>query len=148
MKIEQKNELSSKAKIREEIEKNSINYNLKELRKKITTYLKYYRNAEILNIDANYLIMFNSTSFRKLVSKSGKIKLIALLQIEDSIKTAKFISSEIDKKGRKEIISVHKFNNRVEVNNKIYACTFSVRELRDGEYYIYSFHIKVGTKKI
>ena len=42
--------------------KNSKNYNVKELRKKISTYLKEnYTNSKILNIDTNRWIEFNST---------------------------------------------------------------------------------------
>jgi hypothetical protein len=72
-----------------------------------------------LNIDTNNWIEFNSTSFRKLLNRAGRIKLVALLQIGQIIKTAKFVYSETDRKERKEIIAIHKFKNSVKVNKKI-----------------------------
>ena len=117
---------------------------IKELRKKITNWLKLnYSNTGILNDNTDFFIEFNSTSFRKLVSgRIGKTKLLALTAIKDIIKAGQLIYTETDRKNRDEIICIYKFNSKVEVNNKIYDFYFTVRQLKNGKY-IYSGHLNI-----
>jgi len=117
---------------------------LKDLRTLLTDWLKsVFTGVAIINQPTGFVIEFNSTSFRKLVSgHAGEVKLLALTALKEMIIYGDLIAFEPDRRNRKDIIGVYKFVCDVAVKNKTYKFYFTVRQLHGGKF-IYSGHLDI-----
>lgn len=122
---------------------------IKDLRYRVYNFLlKNFSSSGIVNHHTSFVIRFNSTSFRKLVSGNpGEIKLLSISVIKEIIETGKLVEILPDNKKRKEILAIYKFRSTVKDQNSQYEYYFTVRQTLSGKF-IYSGHIDINKKSL
>jgi hypothetical protein len=122
---------------------------IKDLRSRVYNFLiKNYSSSGVVNHHTSFLVGFNSTSFRKLVSGNpGELKLLSISAIKEIIETGRLIEIQPDNKKRREILAVYKFRSMILDRGFVYEYYFTVRQTLSGKF-IYSGHIDINKKTL